>query len=193
MDCAPCASAPHDSKIANIDSEIEKPRRGGVSPYYSYISASAALIALLTGLAVVLLMLLAWLLSAALLLAGLFVFVPIVTAATLLLIRFRIALLLLLIRIAVRILLVHDVIILLRLPRQLENARKHVSFRAGGHWIHGETAPNLSREPLPIRMHFPQTFGECGMEWYLLLVLLLLGMQIPVFVLIWLLRDLRSK
>ena len=31
------------------------------------------------------------------------------------------------------------------------------------------------------------------MEWYLLLVLLLLGMQIPIFVVIWLLGDLRSK
>lgn len=30
------------------------------------------------------------------------------------------------------------------------------------------------------------------MEWHLLL-LLLLGIQIPIFVLIWLLRDLRSK
>jgi len=30
------------------------------------------------------------------------------------------------------------------------------------------------------------------MEWYLFLVLLLLGIQIPIFILIWLMGDLRS-
>jgi hypothetical protein len=72
--------------------------------------------------------------------------------------------------------------------KTLEIAFRSAADGANSPQFRPESRPGTYSAP----EHFHSTTGKRSMEWHLLL-LLLLGIQIPIFVLIWLLRDLRSK
>ena len=151
------------------------------------------MVTLLTRLVLLgLLVLLSGRLSAALLLLTglLLVLIPIVTTATLLLIRFRIVLLLVL-WIAVWIWLVHDVMLLVSRPAINKTKWNAFCSVLNTHDIMSKTCPIVAMEPFPRSCVFYESLRANLMEWYLLL-LLLLGIQIPILIVIWMMGDLRS-
>jgi hypothetical protein len=154
---------------------------------------SAIEAALLSRLAMLrLLALLPGLLSTALLLLTgfLLVLIPIVATTAQLLIRLRIVLLLLL-RISVRILLVHDVMLLVSRPAINKTKWNAFCSVLNTHDMMSKTCPILAMELFTRLCVFDKSLRASLMEWYLLL-LLLLGIQIPILIVIWMMGDLRS-